>query len=177
MSDRISRACEVPGWMTISELSWLEQQAAGKQLVVEFGSWKGRSSVALAAADRLVCVDKFVDEQQETGTGNDLTAEFLAAIGDDSPRVTAIRGDVSDRDFVEALEHSYGGEADVVFIDASHDEASVRRDIATAKRLVRAGGIVCGHDYSYAWPGVMAAVNELVPGFQRAAESIWWGYS
>jgi len=174
MSDRVSRACEVSGWMTITELSWLESQAAGKELVVEIGSWRGRSSVALAAAEKLVCVDTFVDQQQETGTGVDILPDFMAAIGDDSPKVTAIRGDVSDSDFVESLEHTYGGEADVVFIDASHDEASVRRDIATAKRLIKDGGIICGHDFSYAWPGVMAAVIELFPGFQRAGESIWW---
>ena len=174
MSDRVPRACAVPGWMTISELLWLEQQAAGKGLVIEIGSWKGRSSVALAAADSLVCVDKFVDQQQETGTGADIMDEFSAAIGEDSSKVTAVRGDVADTEFVEALEHTYGGKADMVFIDASHDEASVRRDIATAKRLVKEGGIICGHDYSYAWPGVMSAVDELVPGFQRAAESIWW---
>ena len=174
MSDRVLRACEVSGWMTSSELSWLESQAAGKELVIEIGSWRGRSSVALAAADKLVCVDTFVDQRQETGTGADILPDFMAAIGDDSPKVTAIRGDVSDPDFVEALEHTCGGEADVVFIDASHDEASVRRDIATAKRLVKDGGIICGHDFSHSWPGVMTAVIELVPGFQRAGESIWW---
>lgn len=174
MSDRVSRACEVPGWMTVSELSWLAEQAAGKKLVVEIGSWKGRSSVALAAADSLVCVDTFFDQQQENGTGVDILPEFENAVGDESSQVTAIRGDVSDPNFIVALERKYGGEADMVFIDASHDEASVRRDIDTAMRLVKAGGIVCGHDYSPAWPGVMAAVNDLLPGFQRAGESIWW---
>lgn len=174
MTERVQRACGIPGWMTVAELEWLESQATGKDLVIEIGSWKGRSSVVLAAAGRLVCVDTFIDQKQEGGTGEDLLPEFQAAVAADSDRVTAIRGDVADADFVEALEHSYGGEAAVVFIDASHDEASVRRDIATARRLVGVGGIICGHDYSPAWPGVVAAVNALVPGFQRAGDSIWW---
>jgi predicted O-methyltransferase YrrM len=174
MSGRVERASGVQGWMTGSELAWLEEQATGRDLVIEIGSWRGRSSVALAAAGKLVCVDTFIDQPQETGSGADILPDFMRAIGDDAGHVTAIRGDVSDADFVEALEHQYGGEADVVFVDASHDEASVRRDIRTALRLVKPGGVVCGHDYSPAWPGVMAAVNDLVPGFQRAGDSIWW---
>lgn len=174
MNERVARADRVQGWMTISELSWLVEIAAGKGLVIEIGSWRGRSSVALAAAKRLACVDTFVDQPQETGTGEDILPDFLAAIGDDRDHVSPIRGNVADADFVEALEHEYGGEADMVFIDASHDEASVRRDIRTALRLVKPGGIVCGHDYSPVWPGVVAAVGDLFPGFQRAAESIWW---
>lgn len=163
--------------MTPSELSWLEEQATGKSLVIEIGSWKGRSSVAMAGAERLICIDVFVDRQQETGSGVDILPDFSAAIGDDSVRVTAIRGDVAEPNFVDAIANRYGGEADVVFIDASHDEESVRRDIATAMRLVKAGGIVCGHDYSSAWPGVVAAVNDILPGFQRAGDSIWWSFA
>jgi len=160
--------------MTISELSWLEEQGAGKDLVIEIGSWRGRSSVALAAAKNLVCIDTFVDQPQEEGTGADILADFLTAIDTDADHVTPIRGDVSDADFVEAINREYGGEADFVFIDASHDEASVKRDIKTALKLVKPGGIICGHDYSPAWPGVVTAVTELFPGFRRAAESIWW---
>jgi predicted O-methyltransferase YrrM len=174
MSERVKRACGIRGWMTISELSWLEEQASGKNVVIEIGSWRGRSSVALASARSLVCIDTFIDQPQETGSGEDILDDFLAAIDTDSDHVFPIRGDVSDAEFVESIEHDYGGEADIVFIDASHDEASVRRDIKTAMKLVKPGGIVCGHDYSPAWPGVVAAVTALAPGFHRAAESIWW---
>lgn len=174
MTDRVSRACGLRGWMTATELAWLEQKAAGKDLVIEIGSWRGRSSVALAAARKLVCIDTFIDMPAETGSGIDLLPDFLDAIGSDSDHVSAVRGDVADADFVEALEHQYGGEADMVFIDASHDEASVRRDIRTGMRLVKRGGIIAGHDLSPAWPGVVAAVVDLVPGFQKAEDSIWW---
>jgi hypothetical protein len=59
-------------------------------------------------------------------------------------------------------------------VDAAHDEASVRRDIALARRLLRPGGLLCGHDYSEFWPGVMAAVDDLVPQASRGPCSIWW---
>lgn len=35
---------------------------------------------------------------------------------------------------------------DVVYIDGDHRYASVREDIANAKRLVRVGGLICGDD-------------------------------
>lgn len=174
MSERLFRAMCVRGWMSQAELSWLESAASGKPLVIEFGSWRGRSSVALAAAQRLVCVDLFVDQPQEQGTGADILADFTLAIGDDADHVEPIRGSLRDDAFASSLVERFGGAADVVFIDASHDEESVRKDIAIAKKLVTAGGMLCGHDYSSAWPGVVTAVNSLVPGVNRAADSIWW---
>lgn len=168
------RANNVPGWMSVGELSWLEATAAGRDLVIEFGSWRGRSSIALAAARRLVCVDLFVDGSQEGGTGQDIYSDFLFSIGDDISRIETVRASLADKATAKLLQKCYGESADVVFIDASHDEESVRRDICTALSLVRDGGIVCGHDYSPAWPGVVSAVRDLLPAASLAAESIWW---
>lgn len=174
MSERVARASIVPGWMTLSELSWLESVASGKDLVIEFGSWRGRSSVALGAARKVICVDLFVDQQQETGTGEDILDDFLHATEWETDDIVPMRGALDDEEFVDALVEGFARSADVVFIDASHDEDSVRRDIEVARKLLKPGGILCGHDYSTAWPGVVAAVNDLAPGHQRAAESIWF---
>jgi hypothetical protein len=60
--------------------------------------------------------------------------------------------------------------ADVVFIDAAHDEANVRADIDHWRTMVKPGGWLCGHDYQDAYPGVQAAVRaklgdpEMGPG-------------
>lgn len=174
MTDRIVRACGIPGWMTVAELEWLEMMAAPRRLAIELGSWKGRSSVALTAAAALVCVDTFVDQSQEGGTGEDLMPAFQAAVQPYADRVTAIRGDIGDEEFVAGLVERFAASADLVFIDASHDEQSVRRDILLAMQLTADGGVICGHDFSPAWPGVMAAVAALVPGYARVADSIWW---
>ncbi len=64
--------------------------------------------------------------------------------------------------------------ADLVFIDASHEYNSVRRDILAWKRHVGTGGVLCGHDFSSPFPGVVAAVKELFPfGIEIVGQSIW----
>jgi predicted O-methyltransferase YrrM len=52
---------------------------------------------------------------------------------------------------------------DLVFIDAAHTEAAVRRDTALARVLVRPGGVLCWHDYFVFHPdyGVRTFLHEL----------------
>ena len=63
--------------------------------------------------------------------------------------------------------------ADLVFIDADHRYEAAAADIAAWAAHVRPGGILCGHDYWPAWPGVMQAVDESGP-VERAGVSVWW---
>ena len=80
--------------------------------------------------------------------------------------------DPADVEYVVGLVRRLGG-ADMVFIDAAHDYDSVVRDIGTARRLLVPGGLLCGHDYGGSWPGVVQAVNELVPS-KGVVNSIWY---
>lgn len=52
---------------------------------------------------------------------------------------------------------------DFVFIDAEHDYNSVRKDIAAWLPKVMNDGLICGHDYSKAYPGLQLAVREVFP--------------
>eukprot|EP00439_Symbiodinium_sp_Y106_P068474 s1005_g11.t1 len=54
------------------------------------------------------------------------------------------------------------GSADLVFIDAAHEYESVQEDLLHWASKVRPGGILAGHDYLTASPGVVKAVNEFV---------------
>ena len=51
---------------------------------------------------------------------------------------------------------------DFVFIDASHKYEMVKADIEAWYPKVKSGGILGGHDYCTAEPGVMKAVDEAV---------------
>ena len=51
---------------------------------------------------------------------------------------------------------------DIVFIDASHDYESCKKDIEAWLPKVRKGGILCGHDYTLGQFGVIKAVNEVI---------------
>jgi predicted O-methyltransferase YrrM len=60
--------------------------------------------------------------------------------------------------------------ADLVYVDASHEEYDVSRDLETYWPLVRPGGVLFGDDYQVEWPGVMAAVDGLVAAHQLGCE-------
>jgi len=64
------------------------------------------------------------------------------------------------RDYFENYQnHIKSDSIDMIFIDALHDRNSVLRDIEIAKRIVKKGGIISGHNYSLNWFGVIEAVN------------------
>lgn len=178
--DRISRALQIAGWMDTPELEWLERSSSGLRLVIEFGSWCGRSSVALTASQRLVCVDTWQGSEGEPNDQYVLVPDALnefrrnLASEMDAGTVETRVGDLGNIQFQERLIHEFAGLAEMVFVDGAHDEQSVRRDVSLAKQLLRSGGLLCGHDYSESWPGVKAAVDELVPGVNSGPCSIWW---
>lgn len=64
---------------------------------------------------------------------------------------------------------------DIVYIDASHDYESVKKDILHWLPKVKKDGIICGDDYVAGWPGVVKAVNEV---FNNKVNIIgnqqWW---
>lgn len=173
----VERARLIDGWMGEAELAWLFDRSSGLRLVVEFGSWCGRSSVALSGAARVLCCDTWRGSQEHAELfrqgANPLEAWQRNASG--LPSLVARRIDLaSERDVsrLVAEVQSLGG-AEMVFIDAAHDYESVSRDIATARRLLVPGGLLSGHDYSDYWPDVRRAVDETIP-HREVVESIWW---
>src|SRR6185437_1246590 len=65
-----------------------------------------------------------------------------------------------------------GTQADMVFLDGSHDYASVCADITAAKKVLRPGGLLCGHDADN--PDVKRALEETLPGnWHSCAGRIW----
>lgn len=70
--------------------------------------------------------------------------------------------------FGNSIEFDYGPylqSMDVVFVDACHDYKYAKSDTCNALRLVRPGGTILWHDYLLGWPGVVRAVDELLPNY------------
>lgn len=132
---------------------------------VEVGSLVGKSACFLGEAIyasgkniRLVCVDPWPVDYVNEGHLQTLQPfdSFLANVRQSgltniiTPlRVTSMEGSLLLRDNLGA-----------VFIDARHDYANVRADIAAWRHKVRVGGILAGHDHSDTYPGVIQAVTE-----------------
>lgn len=65
-------------------------------------------------------------------------------------------------DSLDAARFFADGQLDFAYIDAGHDYESVTRDLQAWAPKVRAGGILCGDDFTDVYPGVIRAVREFV---------------
>jgi predicted O-methyltransferase YrrM len=146
--------------------------------VVEFGSFEGRSSLALAEVvfpGVLHCVDTWnggID-----GFGHDASAynRFLENMAEGD---AVFEDHVMDMfDFCEkARAESYK----FIYLDASHDYESVKRGIAACLPLLVKGGILAGDDFLTAsrertdlHGGVQRAVEEAFESFEVKG-NLWW---
>ena len=148
------------------------------RLVIEVGTWKGASAVFMGAhlkASRIdapvVCVDTWLgalefwtDQSDATRYGSlklkngypSVYYQFLANVVHEGlqdviipfPQTSAIAARWFKKNRIAA---------DLVYIDASHDEDDVLSDLRSYWDLVADRGILFGDDYN--WPGVRAAVN------------------
>jgi len=180
----LTQALALPGWMSAEELAFLAERAQTCQRVIEVGSWLGRSTRALAdhCPGTVWAVD---DWRGDPGVLDDPINHLLAAMGGpDATRelftvalldhLTTGRVQLLTLPSVEAatqLGAAYGSGFDLIFVDASHDYPSVRADLLAYRPLVRAGGLLCGHDRG--WTGVAQAVTEVLGGCRPGPGTIW----
>ena len=174
----ISKALTIPGWMSERELVWLATQAQKCEKIVEFGSFHGRSTRALAdnikEGGRIWAVDPW--------GGDCRTDEGNIVVDIDTYCMPYFRQNLKDHIDTERVKpvryFSYmftlPFQVDMVFIDGDHRYNTVVRDIDKAQKLVKEGGIIAGHDYEHRiWPGVKKAVDETFKQFQ-IEDTIWW---
>jgi hypothetical protein len=62
--------------------------------------------------------------------------------------------------------------ADLIFLDAEHSYDAVSKDMHAWWPHLRTGGILCGHDFSIRWPGVIWAVRKFLPTYDRR-RAVW----
>lgn len=156
-------------WIHASTLESIQGLVRGTEglsgAIMEFGCWEGRSlvKIAEAASDRPVhAVDHWQGNDEDEYTTNavaerDIYATFIANTSHLS-NVIVHRMDTDE--FMVRW-----GDKPIAFIhlDADHRYPAVARQIEWALPLMQPGGILCGDDYSSAWPGVTRAVDELLP--------------
>ncbi len=165
----ISKALKIEGWMEKPELEWLARTASSHKIIVEIGSYKGRSTRALTDnTDGLViAIDNFFGPPEiELANRDTIYDQFVSNMAgvNNLAVIKADHRDLPNPEFVP----------DMVFIDGSHDYESVKADILYWLPRIAPGGILSGHDYGWC-PGVEQAVNELLPHKQVApATSIWF---
>jgi len=184
-------ASGITGWMSEDELAWLIEQASTRRTAIEIGSWKGRSTKALALSVQEVVysVDEWMStppptqdsralpdwmEVEGRGAGS-VKAEFERNLSGEIASGKCIPIGLSSEAAVGKLKDMLSGrKVDMVFIDGDHDYPMVKRDIELWMPMLAEGGLISGHDYI--WPTVHKAVAELVPGHRYLHHTtIWYG--
>lgn len=129
---------EINGWLHESEGRLLASISDGKD-VLEIGSYCGKSTVCIARAAKSVVSVDFHDGRT-TPNERSTYQEFLSNLEryGVEDKVACVHPD---------LQHELNQEFDVVFIDGDHDESAVRRDVDTAMRVLRPGGVIAFHDF------------------------------
>jgi len=164
---------DIEGWMTMYELNWLYQHAKYMSDIVEIGSWKGRSTHALASgcSGMVYAIDHFEGSKEEQDHGHeeardnpdDVYKQFINNIGK-FKNVNVFRMENS-----KALD-KVPMTVDMVFIDGGHTTPEVSRDLELW--APKAKKLVCGHDYN--WDSVKAAVDQYFKKPPHVFESIWY---
>jgi len=184
LESTVATAQTIDGWMTPSELRWLFQTARSLPsggCWVELGLWKGRSfftvAMGLRRRSRLVGVDSFtphVTALPFVPTRDWVWDHFQVVFSG----VKRLREDL--RIKVHRLDTALAGglfrdaSVDVVYFDADHTREGLARDFAAWIPKVKSGGLLCGHDYSPGFPGVVGLVDQVFPGRTIVADTSIW---
>lgn len=152
---------EIDGWINEKELQFLYIKAIEMNSIVEIGSYKGRSTVALLESGKpVIAIDHWKGSKGLVMTGKE-HAEFLKNTKD-FKNLTVIVG--------ESVETSKQfDKVDMVFIDGDHTYEGVKRDIEAW--LPKTTKLICGHDYDF------EEVKEVVDSFfeiDGIVGSLWY---
>lgn len=165
---QIDNAANVMGWMTYEELKWLARQAKSHHLIVEIGSYMGRSTVAIGAntPGKVYAVDDFIGPRDKQLMKLPVFELFcnnnyeLINAGKVVP--VALKHEDYKPDF----------NPDMVFIDGDHSYESVKRDVSYWYDKAASGALVCGHDITF--PQVKQAVSEVIPNYKVGRKTTIW---
>lgn len=165
-------------------------------LIIEVGTWKGASAINMARHAlkanpnaMVICVDTWLGDESfwkisseyhkdlrlENGYPTiyrQFLANVLRAKLENNIRPLPLASIPAAR-----LLNEIGVKAELIYIDAAHDEYSAYGDIIHYWPLVKPNGILFGDDYWTTWPGVIKAVNRFAHENGLGLETSqgkWW---
>lgn len=167
---------EIEGWIGDDERQWLYDKAHGMRVIVEIGSWMGRSTHALLSGCRgtVYAVDHFngspseVNGAHSRARNEDIGAIFLKNVGQ-WEHLKLLR-----MPSLEAVKQFPDQSVDMVWIDGGHDYDRITADIAAWWPKCRV--LMCGHDANQ--DGVPQALKEFEAKYnttiKRGPSAIWY---
>ena len=174
----LENALNIQGWMREEALIYLAHMAEKSSSIAEIGSWKGRSTVAMAENTQgiVYAIDTW-EGSDDPPHRIELAQHPSGWLVEEFSRNVAHLTNVIPCQMTSlcAAKHflQTGEKFDFIFIDASHDYENVHADILAWRELLTPNGVFAGHDYAEWAPGVVRAVGELVPVFRIVGVTIW----
>lgn len=175
----------IQGWFGFIDFyQKMAKQLPNNSHIVEVGAWKGQSTAFMAVEIinsgkkiQFDVIDTWLGSEEgihQTDTmiiSNSLYQHFL-------DNMKPVEGYYTPRRMtsLEAASTYNDNSLDLVFLDAEHDYNNVREDILAWLPKVKFGGVLAGDDYASNWPGVVRAVNELLPSAQSSDLNSTWIY-
>ena len=172
----LGRAFQIAGWMSDPELLFLAQTASTSKVIVEAGSFHGKSTRAMAdnTEGMIHAVDPWANMFFPNGLGSATGIQvdgttFLRFCLNLSEHIKSGRVYPHKKRFVD---FDIPEDVDFIFIDALHDYDNCLADIKHAMKTQKKG-IIAGHDYAPEWPGVVKAVTEVFGPNVKVVDSLW----
>lgn len=149
--------------------------------IIEVGTWKGQSAITMGNAVRefglnttIHCVDTWLGAIEFWTTGRNSSERNLSTLYG-YPQVyyqflsNVVHNNLQDviLPFPNTSENGYryfkynNITAQMIYIDASHEEDDVYKDLNNYYDLLEINGILFGDDYQKDWPGVINSVNKF----------------
>jgi len=158
----IKQPSKIEGWIFPIEIAYMRsfasEQLPKNGLIVELGSYKGKSTVvwgceALKKNAKVIAIDNHVASEGDKFTGYDfLKNVYLSELVD---TVIPIFGDF------DKVVKFFKAEIDILFIDGNHLYKSVKNDFLKWSPFIKKGGWIIFHDYNKQLPGVVKFCEEL----------------
>ena len=168
------------GWNGKSELFKTLIEDLRPKTIIEVGTWKGQSAITMGNAiknlglsTKIHCVDTWLGAIEFQGFLKD-THERNLVLKNGYPQVyfqflsNVVHHGLEDiiLPFPNTSENGYryfkenNVSPELIYIDASHEEDDVYRDITNYYNLLSVGGVIFGDDY-ISWVGVNKSVNRF----------------
>lgn len=171
---------DMQGWHSTDPLFAKLIAQVRPERIIEVGTWKGASAIGMANLAKqhrlnteILCVDTWLGALEFWTSHDDPTRYGSLKLRHGYPGVyyTFLANVVlsGHADMITPFPQTsltgarwlnmQGIQADLIYIDGSHEEADVLADVAAYWPALRTGGVIFGDDFSPAWPSVMRAVR------------------
>lgn len=177
-----THSLDLQGWLEEPEFMEEIIRIVKPGIIIEVGTWKGKSAIAMANKTRslglnskIYCVDTWLGALEFWTThfekdGRNL--EFRNGMPQVYNQFLSNVVHTGNQDIIFPLPCTskiaskifqyYNICADLIYIDASHEEDDVFSDITAYSRIINTNGVIFGDDYNNgAFPGVKKAVHRF----------------